>query len=65
MTVGKDAPGSVHEQAAIDLRDCEETLEHMNNCLDKENERYVSVVCLRDIDTWKNDSEIDYREICY
>jgi hypothetical protein len=41
----KGTPADVNEQASLahDLRGCEETLEHINSCLDKESERSVCI----------------------
>jgi hypothetical protein len=41
----KEMPATVNEQASLacDLRGCEETLEHINSCLDKESERSVCI----------------------
>jgi hypothetical protein len=51
---GTQAP--VNEQASLahDLRGCEETLENINSCLDKESERFVSVAYLGDRLRWEN-----------
>lgn len=45
MAAGKQTPATVSEQASLahDLRDCEETLEHISSCLDKDSERCVLV----------------------
>jgi hypothetical protein len=41
----KGMPATVNEQVSLehDLRGCEETLEHINSCLDKESERSVCI----------------------
>jgi hypothetical protein len=46
----KGTQAIVNEQASLahDLRGCEETLEHISSCLDKESERFVSIPYLGD-----------------
>jgi hypothetical protein len=41
----KETPATINEQTSVahDLRGCEETLEHINSCLDKESERFVCI----------------------
>jgi hypothetical protein len=48
MVAGKQTEATVSDEAssAHDLRDCEETLEHIKSCLDKESERFISLAYL-------------------
>jgi hypothetical protein len=56
----------VNEQASLahDLRGCEETLENINSCLDKESERFVSIAYLEDRLRWENNIKMNRREMC-
>jgi hypothetical protein len=51
---GTQAPVNDQALLAHDLRDCEEKLEQMSSCLDKESERFVSVAYLEDRPVWEN-----------
>ena len=56
----------VNEQALLahDLRDCEEMLEQISSCLDRESERFVSVAYLEDRLKWENNIEMNHRKMC-
>jgi len=62
----KGSQSPVNEQAVLahDLRDCEEMLEQISSCLDRESERFVSVAYLEDRLRWENNIEMNHRKIC-
>lgn len=62
----KGTQSPVNEQALLahDLRDCEEMLEQISSCLDRESERFVSVAYLEDRLRWENNIEMNHRKIC-
>lgn len=60
----------VNEQASLahDLRGCEETLENINSCLDKESERFTSFdswlqVVSDSMNQWKEKQSVDEKVI--
>jgi hypothetical protein len=57
----KGIPAIVNEQASLvhDMKGCEETLEHISSCLDKESERSVSIAYLKE--TWTSENNIKWK----
>jgi hypothetical protein len=62
----KDIQSPVNEQALLahDLRDCEEMLEQISSCLDRESERFVSVAYLENSLRLENNIEMNCRKMC-
>jgi len=66
----KDTQSPVNEQALLahDLRDCEEMLEQISSCLDRESERFTSLdswlkVVSDNINQWKEKQSVDGKTI--
>lgn len=63
----KGTQSPVNEQALLahDLRDCEEMLEQISSCLDRESERFVSAAYLEGKLRWENNIEMNHRKMCF
>lgn len=61
----KGTQSPVNEQALLahDLRDCEEMLEQISSCLDRESERFVSAAYLEDRLRWENNIEMNHKKM--
>jgi hypothetical protein len=61
---GTQSPKNEQALLARDFRDCEEMLEQISSCLDRESEGFVSVPYLEDRLRWENNIEMNHRKMC-